>query len=124
MIECFVNVNNKRYFLIEKMVSVISDDLGLKDVSVHVLSFKEMDGSDGVCFGSDQIDIVNKRDERKLFKVIAHELKHIQQHKTGVLDENVWYGEVIDEEKYNDLPWEVEACEYEKYAIENLFKKA
>ncbi len=106
-----VNISNKRYDMIFNMVNFVMDDLCLSDMTVNICSSKEMASSynaDGLCYGPKEIDIVNKRNKKDLYFVIAHELRHAYQYKNKL--------------KIDTLTDETDAVKYEKISYDK-FKK-
>ena len=115
-----VYLSEERFLLIQKMTYILINDLKLdgNEITVMVDTYREIDG-DGCCMGGNRIDIVNKRSSDDLFKVISHEMKHLEQYRNGDLEER--RKKDCKKYSYEDLPWEVEAFEYEKDAFKRLF---
>ena len=111
-VEREVNISSKRLDLIHSIASVVANDLNITEMTVNVCSSREMRSSydaDGLCWGDNSVDIVNKRNKEDLFMVIAHEMRHSFQH----LNKMNLNGKYMMEK---------DALEYEKVAFEKLYK--
>ena len=110
-VEYEVNVSSKRLDLIHSIASVVAKDLNITEMTVNVCSSTEMYGcnAEGLCGGTDSIDIINKRDPRDLFMVIAHELRHSYQ----------WLNNMFVDDNRR---MEVDAYGYEGVAFDKLYK--
>jgi len=115
-IKKYVNVPKKRISLIKEIAGIVASDLDLTsiDIIINICPSVEMGGYDGFCYSQKRIDIVNKKEVEELFKVIAHELRHAYQFKSGLIDCNgKWRGKEyknydgteIDAERYERIVW-------------------
>jgi len=118
LINCNVRVSEKRFLLIKEIANYCLEDLNLPKIVINVEYSKDMQNSDGLCFGKDHIDIVNKRNVDSLIDTVAHEIRHCYQHFYKTFNMN----KVVYKCGYNDLPWEVDAREYAS-KVTNHFKK-
>jgi hypothetical protein len=72
---------------------------------------------------ADEVDICFSSNNIKLFKALAHEIRHAFQYEKGLFDDGgIWAGK-DDSLTYDDLPWEIDACEYQEDAFNRLFKE-
>ena len=117
-IERYVNVPKKRILLIKEIAGLVVSDLDLTSIyiTINIYPSVEMEGCDGFCYSQKNIDIVNKREVKELFKVIAHELRHAYQFKNGLIDcDGKWRGKKyknyfedgseLDAERYERIVW-------------------
>ena len=108
----YTTVSKKRLDEIQFMAQLILDDLCLPEITINIepVSTMRQFGADGTCCSSRSIDIVNKRSQKDLFKVIAHEMRHAYQYLHGIID------------KDNTKLMEECAVEYENFTYKYQFK--
>lgn len=100
-------------------------------IDLEIILTKPEDGFDGFCEWSVTnyrpkdflITINNKKCKKTILKILAHEMVHLRQFTTNQLfqyyynDERMrWKKDImsLDDVKYNDRPWEIEANELEE----------
>jgi len=104
----YVTVSKKRLKEIQFITKLILDDLCLPEITINIepVSTMKQFGADGMCYSSISIDIVNKRSQKDLFKVIAHEMRHAYQYFNGIIDKTTT--EVVEKD----------AVDYENFTYE------
>lgn len=114
---CESSDDNKRMKLAQVF---FKSKLGIKDLNVKVVLTSLVGTGDegqlkythvnGV-YGNFVIEIDNTIDVDKKVRALAHELIHVEQLHTGMLDyvKRMWNGRIFDKEIYWKRPWESDA---------------
>lgn len=129
----FVNkIDSSRQTLIESAVVFFADYLISKrccktlEIDIHITNST----ADGFCEYNDSninprsftIELDKNLTGSELIKTIAHEMVHVKQYVKGELKErykpryhHLWYNKkvTVNDNNYNDVPWEVEARNFE-----------
>lgn len=129
----FVNkIHGNKQALIENAILFFAENLISKrtsktlEIDVHVTN----SSADGFCEYNDSninprsftIVLDKNLTGNELIKTIAHELVHVKQYVKGELKErykpkhhHLWHNKkfTVNDSNYNDVPWEVEAREFE-----------
>jgi len=135
--------DNSKYvsFINECVVALFPEDADY-DIFFEFKKFVDDDGTHaGFCLGDDEEAVISiashwiyEGDEEVAYEPheiashIAHELVHAKQFYKGQINmqDNVWKrGQVVidcDSIEYNDLPWEVEAYQYEAILTDLLWE--
>lgn len=113
------------YSLLDEAVSFACNYLELNiDFTIEFVKLKPYQC--GFCdYDEDEIilTIAKSLSKDEMIKTIFHEMVHIKQYVDGRLENGsppIWLG-MVYEDKYENLPWEIEAFEIEQKMIEAFY---
>lgn len=120
-----LNGSAKHRKVIDDTMSLVIDEFDLEDnVFVEILFVSE--GSAGGCVDMEidddgihmfSVEINRNQSIEEIKATLIHELKHVEQHATGRLDQTIWLGVDHKNTPYDLRPWEIEAYEFEQKVV-------
>lgn len=107
-------MNKKDRAAFERAFEILTAHLKLDGIDFEIRSSSESGTYYGIAYQNLTGYIRNTQDREQMMGTLAHELRHLWQYQTGILEGDSWIGKEYRGLKHKDRPWEKDAYDFER----------